>query len=157
MLLSPGGLLHISTQFKVRGMLMMFFPTRFMVNSFMHWAGFSSAPGPADSRPILNVMHLGMKHFRVPKETLRIAANPLSDYDLHEMHVPTLLLFGENDVLCDPIAALARARRLIPDFRGELLPASSHDMCVSQRDIVDARVCEFLDETGHGVPARRVA
>ena len=156
-LLSPGGLLPISQQFRLRGMLMMFLPTRLMVNSFMRWAGFSTAPGPADSRTILNLMQLGMKHFRIPKETLRIAANPLSDYDLHHMHVPTLLLFGEHEVLCDPIAALARARRVIPDVRGELLPASSHDMCVSQRDIVDARVCEFLDDTRHDAPRRDAA
>ena len=102
-------------------------------------------------------MYLGMKHFRIPKETLRIAVNPLSDYDLHEMHVPTLLLFGENEVLCDPVEALARARRLIPDFRGELIPSSSHAMCVSQRDIVDARICEFLDQTRRHTPDRDAA
>lgn len=156
-LLSPGGLLPISIQFRLRGMLMMYLPTRFLVNSFMRWAGFSTAPGEADVRPILNVMHLGMKHFRIPKETLRITATPLSDYDLHEMHVPTLLLFGESEVLCDPVEALIRARRVIPDFRGELLPGSSHDMCISQRAIVDARICEFLSETRHGVPERSVA
>jgi pimeloyl-ACP methyl ester carboxylesterase len=156
-LLSPGGLLPINMQFRLRGMLMMFFPTRLTVHSFMRWAGFSTAPGPTDSRPILNLMHLGLKHFRIPNETLRIAANPLSDYDLHEMRVPTLLLFGENEVLCDPIEALARARRVIPDFRGELLPSSSHDMCLSQRAIVDARVREFLSDARHGAPERSVA
>jgi pimeloyl-ACP methyl ester carboxylesterase len=156
-LLSPGGLLPIRKPFSLRGMLMVFFPTRFTVNSFMQWIGCSTAPGPADSRPLLNLMYLGMKHFRIPKETLRIAVNPLSDYDLHEMHVPTLLLFGENEVLCDPVEALARARRLIPDFRGELIPSSSHAMCVSQRDIVDARICEFLDQTRRHTPDRDAA
>jgi len=155
-LLSPGGLLPVNKQFNLRGMVMMFFPTRFTVNSFMRWAGFSTARGVADSGPILELMYRGMKHFRAPKETLRIAANPLSDYDLHEMHVPTLLLFGENEVLCDPIEALARARRVIPDFRGELIPSSSHEMCVSQRAIVDARVREFLSDTRH-LPERSVA
>lgn len=156
-LLSPGGLLRISKPFSLRGMLMVFFPTRFTVNSFMRWVGCSTAPGPADCRPLLNLMYLGMKHFRIPKETLRIGADPLSDYDLHAMQVPTLLLFGENEVLCDPVEALARARRLIPNFRGELIPSSSHDMCVSQRVIVDARICEFLSDTGHGLPERDAA
>jgi pimeloyl-ACP methyl ester carboxylesterase len=156
-LLSPGGLLPINKGFSLRGMLMVFFPTRFTVDSFMRWAGFSTASGETDARPILNLMYLGMKHFRMPKDTLRIAADPLSDYDLHEMHVPTLVLFGENEVLCDPTEALARARRLIPDFQGELLPSSSHDMCVSQRAIVDTRIREFLSDTRHNVPERRVA
>ena len=73
------------------------------------------------------------------------------------MHAPTLLLFGENEVLCDPVEALARARRVIPDFRGELIPSSSHDMCVSQRGIVDARICEFLDDTRRDAPERDAA
>jgi len=156
-LLSPGGLLRINRQFSLRGMLMVFFPTRFTVNSFMRWAGFSTEPGKNDARPIVNVMYLGMKHFQIPKDTLRIAAAPLSDYDLRKMHVPTLLLFGENEVLCDPAKAMARARRLIRDLQGELVPSSSHDMCVSQRAIVDARIHEFLRDTRHNVPARDVA
>src|SRR6478752_7354573 len=40
-LLSPGGLLPMVTRFSVQGMLMMFFPSRFSVNSFMHWLGFT--------------------------------------------------------------------------------------------------------------------
>jgi len=36
-------------------------------------------------------------------------------------------------------------------------PGSSHDMCISQRATVDARICEFLDETRHEVPERSVA
>src|SRR5262245_2109011 len=56
-LLSAGGFLPIARQFSLRGMLMVFFPTRFTVNSFMRWAGFTDAPGEADARPVLNLMH----------------------------------------------------------------------------------------------------
>ena len=156
-LLSPGGLLQIRRQFTLRGMAMVFFPTRFTVNSFMHWAGFSTAPGEADASPIVNLMYLGMKHFQMLADTMRIAAHPVSDDELRGVQVPTLLLFGENEVLCDPMEALARARRLIPDFRGELLPSSSHDMSVSQHAIVDARIREFLTDARHDVPEQSVA
>jgi hypothetical protein len=53
--------------------------------------------------------------------------------------------------------ALARARRLIPDLRGELVPSSSHDKCFSQHTIIDARVLEFLSGTGGNVSERIVA
>ena len=138
-LLSPGGFLPMVTQFTMRGMLMARFPTRFTVNSFMRWLGFADDP--------LDLMYLGVKHFQIPIETLRVLPAPFPDEALRAMHVPTLLLFGEREVIYDPAAALARARRLIPDFRGELVPASSHDMCLTQHDIVDARVLEFLKET----------
>ena len=93
---------------------------------------------------MLNVMHLGMKYFRMPQDTLRVAALPVSDDELRAMKPPVLLLMGENEVLCDAAAALARARRLIPHFDGELVPRCSHDMCFSQHRTVDARILAFL-------------
>ena len=146
-LLSAGGFLPIARQFSLRGMLMVFFPTRFTVNSFMHWAGFTDASSEKDARPVLNLMCLGMKHFRMPPDTLRVAANQLSDDELRGMRVPTLLLMGDDEVLCDAATALARARGLIPDFEGELVPRCRHDMCFSQHRIVDARVLDFLKKT----------
>jgi pimeloyl-ACP methyl ester carboxylesterase len=152
-LLSAGGLVPIARQFSLRGMLMVFFPTRFTVNSFMRWAGFTDTPGERDAGPVLNLMYLGMKHFRMPADTVRIAANALSDDQLRAMRVPTLLLMGDREVLCDAAAALARARRLMPDFEGELVPGCRHDMCFSQHRLVDARVLDFLKKTR---PADRV-
>ena len=156
-LLSPGGFLPIAKQFSVRGMLMVFFPTRFIVNSFMHWAGFTDSPGERNARRVFDLMYLGMKYFRMPQDTLRIAANPESDDELRGLHVPTLLLMGDREVIYDAVTALDRARRLIPDFEGELLPGCSHDMAFSQHRIVDARVIEFLDRNRRKVSERVVA
>ena len=146
-LLSAGGFLPIAREFSLRGMLMVFFPTRFTVNSFMRWAGFTNAPGQTDAQPVLNVMYLGAKHFRMPPDTLRVAANPLSDDQLRTLRVPVLFLMGDDEVLYDASTALARARRLIPDVQGELVPGCRHDMCFSQHRIVDARVLDFLKRT----------
>jgi pimeloyl-ACP methyl ester carboxylesterase/membrane protease YdiL (CAAX protease family) len=146
-LLSPGGVLPLSRQLMLRGMLMMFFPTRFTVNFLMRWAGLSAEPGENDARPLLNLMYLGARHFRMPENTLRVAPNPLTDEELREMQVPVLLLVGDREVIYDASAALSRARRLIPHFEGELVRDCSHDMCFSQRRIVDARILEFLE--GH--------
>lgn len=159
-LLSAGGILPIAWQFRLRGMLMMLVPTPFMVNWFMRWAGFTEAPGETDAWPLLDLMYLGMKHFRMPPETLRVAADPLSDEELRAMRVPVLLLMGDREQLCNPGAALDRARRLIPHFEGELVPGCGHDMCYSQRRIVEARVLDFLKRTriGRGTtPERSVA
>lgn len=141
-LLSPGGFLSIAKQFSLRGMLMVFFPTRFTVNTFMHWLGFNlSAP---DAQLVCNLMYLGMKHFQMAQETLRVVPNPLSDQELRGIHAPVLLLMGEHDVIYHSETALARARLLIPNFEGDLVPRTSHDMCFSQNRIVNARILEFL-------------
>jgi pimeloyl-ACP methyl ester carboxylesterase len=113
----------------------------------MHWLGFRNRPGDTETKFVLDLMYLGLKHFRVPVETLRVMPVMFSDEKLRAMRVPTLLLVGEQEVICDPATAMDRARRLFPDVQAELVPQSSHEMCVSQHRIVDARVLEFLRRT----------
>jgi pimeloyl-ACP methyl ester carboxylesterase len=146
-LLSPGGFLPMAKQFALRGMLMVFFPTRLAVNSFMRWAGIARA----GAEPVLDLMYLGVKHFHRSKDTMRVdrdAANPLSDDELRSLPMPVLLLFGDGEVIYDAADALQRARRLIPHLEGDRIARCRHDMCFSQSRIVDARVVDFLKRTG---------
>ncbi len=136
-LLSTGGFLPLTRQFTIRGMLMVLVPTPFTVNSCMHWLGIVD-------EDFNRLIRLGLKHFRMPPETARVMLPLLSDSDLRGLRVPTLVLYGEHEVICDPTAALARARRLIPDVKGDLIPGCSHDMCGTQSRLVDARILDFL-------------
>jgi pimeloyl-ACP methyl ester carboxylesterase len=143
-LLSPGGgFVPMVRQFGLRGMLMLWFPTRVVVNWFFRWLGIT-AP---DGQSVIELTYLGLKHFRVPVETSRVMPVMFPDDRLRAMRVPTLLLIGEHEVICDPATALSRARQLFPHAQGELVPQSSHDMCFSQHRIVDARVLDFLKKT----------
>ena len=143
-LLSPGGLLPMVRQFSVRGVLMAWVPTRLTVNSFFRWLGFTDRAYAT----MLDLNYLGLKHFRMATETARVLPAIVTDEDLRTMKVPTLLLIGKHEVISDPTRALERARRLIPDFEGELVPGCRHDMCSSQHQIVDARVLDFLKKRG---------
>src|SRR5262249_45924273 len=154
-LLSPGGFLPIGG--RLRAMLMMFFPTHFTVNAFMRWLGFTDRSGGHDARPVLNLMYHGMKHFRMPPDTMRIPADPLADGELRATHVPGLLLMSDREPMDGPRTALARARRLLPHVDGELVPHCRHDMCFSQDRIVDARVHDFLNHNRGNVSDRVVA
>jgi pimeloyl-ACP methyl ester carboxylesterase len=142
-LLSPGGLLPMVRQFTIRGMLMVAFPTQRSVNSFFRWLGFT---GRAYAN-LLDLIYLGLTHFRMPLETARVLPTAFSDEELRTLKVPTLLLIGDREVISNPVQALERARRLIPDFEGELVPGCRHDMCSSKHQIVDARVLGFLKKT----------
>jgi pimeloyl-ACP methyl ester carboxylesterase len=146
-LLSPAASFQpIAKQFGLRGMLMGLFPTRLTTNSIMGWMGFKDTPDDMATRNLLDLFYLGMKHFRLPPETMRIMPNVFSDDELRALRVPVLLLIGENEVIYDAAKALERARQLIPNFEGGLVPQSSHNMCSSQHRIVDARVLNFLNE-----------
>jgi len=136
-LLSAGGLLPMAKQFTLRGMLMVFWTTRVTVKSFMRWLGI-------DDKPIVELMYLGLKHFRMPTQTVRVLPTVHSDEELRSLRMPTLVLFGDREVICDPGAALARARRLIPDCQGELVAGARHEMSASRYGVVDARVLDFL-------------
>jgi pimeloyl-ACP methyl ester carboxylesterase len=141
-LLSPAAsFLPLVRQFFLRGMPMMTFPTHLTVNAFMQWLGFRNRAGDGDTKGALELMYLGMKHFRIARP---VAPTVFSDDELVAMRVPTLLLMGEQEVIYNAAKALARARRLLPRFEGALVPQSSHDMCVSQHRTVDARMLDFM-------------
>jgi pimeloyl-ACP methyl ester carboxylesterase len=135
------------------------------VNSFMRWLTFNDNLGDFETRrasdKVVDLMYLGVKHFRIPQDTLHVMPTVFSDGELRAMHVPTLLLIGDHEVIYEPATALARARRLIPDVEGDLVPRSSHDMCFSQHRLVDRRILDFLERTRAGsenhAPERVVA
>ena len=121
-------------------------PIPFTAVSFMGWMGIKDTPGDPVSRRLLDLFYLGVKHFRMPPESAFIMPAVFSDEELQVLHVPVLLLIGDSEVIYDPAKALARARRLLPNFEGELVQGSKHNMCGSHYQIVDARVLDFLSE-----------
>jgi len=146
-LLSPGASFKpLVKQFMLRVLLMTLFPTHLTTDSLMGWMGIKDTPGDPLSRRLLDLFYLGMKHFRLSPETARVIPGVFSDEELRTISVPVLLLIGDREVIYDPAKALARARALIPDFEGDLIPQSKHNMCGTQSQIVDARVLDFLDD-----------
>ena len=138
-LLSPAASFQpLVRQFALRGLLSGLIPTRRTMDSFMKWMGMEAAPDDPDIGRALDLMWLGGKNFRMPPETRRVMPGVFFDDELHAVQLPVLLLIGEDEVIYDAAAALARARRLIPNLEGELLPDCSHDMCFSQHRFVAA-------------------
>jgi pimeloyl-ACP methyl ester carboxylesterase len=149
-LLSPaGGLVPLAKQFYVRGMLNNFIPRRFVMDSFLRWSIYQENMRDPGTRLMMycigEQMYLGSKHFRLQR-----GVGPwivFSDEELRGMQVPTLLLIGQQEAYYDPAAALERARRLIPNFEGELVPRAGHEMTVSKHEFVDRRLLEFLQRS----------
>ncbi len=146
-LLSPGASFQpLTRQFMLRVGPMTLFPTRLTVNACFGWMGLKATPDDKDTGRVLDLMYLGLKHFRFPSKTARIMPSVFSDDELRAMNVPVLLLIGEHEVIYDPAKALARAQALIPNFEGELVPNCSHEMSSSQYQVVDGCVLDFLND-----------
>jgi pimeloyl-ACP methyl ester carboxylesterase len=144
-LLSPAASFQMPVrQFVLRGLLMGIFPSRLALNSFFGWMGYNDHPDEPVAQHVLDLVYLGLKHFRFPSKTRPIEANVFSDDELRTLDVPALLLIGENEVMYDAAEVLDRARCLIPNFEGELVPQCSHEMSFSQYPIVNARALDFL-------------
>ena len=69
---------------------------------------------------------------------------PYTDEELSSVKNPTLLIIGQQESLYDPIAALERAKRLIPDIQTELIPHAGHELALSKPEAVDQRILTFL-------------
>ena len=155
-LLSPaGGLVRNVREFTLRGLPMMLLagviPTRFFAASFCKWLTFDENQSDPAVRQFIDLevdqLYLGAKNFRMYPETLKVGPVPFGDSELRRVAVPTLLLIGRNEVLYDPHAAVARARKLIPNLEAELIPRASHDMSFTRHDIVDARILAYFSNS----------
>ena len=61
--------------------------------------------------------------------------------------MPTLVMIGEDETVCDGPKSAARARERLPGARVELVSRSNHMMNVDQPEIVGALLKGFLDTT----------
>jgi pimeloyl-ACP methyl ester carboxylesterase len=145
-LISPAAsLLPLVKQFTLRVMLSMLPPKQFWFKSLMGWMGIKGGPGNDFPQRLLNLMWLGTEHIEMSAETMRVMPTVFSDDELGTLRIPVQLLIGENEVIYNAAKALARAKRLIPDLIGELVPNCGHDISFSQYKIVDERVLAFLN------------
>lgn len=158
-LLSPGGsFLKPTPQFYLRflpSMLFSFLPKSLFDRAFWRYCtGADNLSDDAQTRELdhrmLDQVYLGVRYIRKKWFLQNITqSNPLvlSDEELREVSVPTLLLIGEDEVIFDPTRALERAIRLIPDIEGDLIPQASHGMTVGQHKIVNERFSRFICES----------
>jgi pimeloyl-ACP methyl ester carboxylesterase len=153
-LLSPGGsFLPERLTFYLRGlpsMVFSFLPQGLLFDRF--FPAFTVEENLRDpivramNERVSHQMYLGVKHFSVWKNwrSQNIEPHVFPDEELRGMHVPTLLLIGQQESLYDPVAALERARKLIPNLESALIPQAKHAMTQEQHGLVDKRILAFL-------------
>ncbi len=144
-LISPAAsLLPLVKQFMPRGMLTALPPRKFWFYSFMGWMGLKRGAGYEFSQNLLDMMWLGGETIKMSAETMRVMPTVYSDEELGGLKMPVLLLIGENEVIYNAKKALARAKQLIPELTGELVPNCGHDISFSQHKFVNKRILTFL-------------
>jgi len=145
-LLSPaGGFMSIVPQFYLRGMLMMLPPRRLWVNMFVRWTMYRENLQESNTRRMFDClveqMYMGLRYFRMQTG---VSPTIYQDDELRGVTSSALLLIGQQEVIYDPVAALERARRLMPIIQAELIARASHDMVFSRAKTVNQRILDFL-------------
>jgi len=92
----------------------------------------------------VELMEATVKHTR----THLLFPTVLSDQELRQIEVPTLLIYGEDEIIYDPKAAAERALRLIPDLEVALIPNASHLLTMQYPELVNKQVLDFLSSKG---------
>jgi len=116
---------------------MMFFPTRKTVSQFLQR---TSVKGYAANDPYFEQRLSGNTGVR----SLRHLRPHVTHQELQELKTSTLILWGQEELLVNPLEALQTARRLIPHLEAEIIPNGGHALNRDQPQQVNARILEFI-------------
>jgi pimeloyl-ACP methyl ester carboxylesterase len=70
----------------------------------------------------------------------------LSDAEWGKLKTDTLFLVGEHEMIYSAQAAVRRLNRVAPWIATAIIPNAGHDLSVSQPDLVNRRILEFLSQ-----------
>jgi pimeloyl-ACP methyl ester carboxylesterase len=87
---------------------------------------------------------IGAKQFRYADPRESIFPEVFSEAELSGITVPTLFIVGENEVIYDPVAAIEKVGRLMPDVETRLVPNAGHLVSMEQPALVNRYILEFL-------------
>ena len=97
--------------------------------------------GAPDGR-IVDEMEAGVAGFRYDRGG--IYPSELPDDELASIACPTLVLLGDKEMIYDPVAAIARVRRLIPRVETEIVQDAGHLLGMQRPGFVDRRIRALL-------------
>ncbi|MDP5273593.1 alpha/beta fold hydrolase [Chengkuizengella axinellae] len=138
-LMNPAGTFaQIYNRFIVRILTLAQFPNRFVVNNFINWL---SVEKNAWNKLLVSQFHAGFKYGMMKG---KIPPFEISDEDLTKLEVPTLLLLGEGEVICDVQKAYHRASNLVKNIQVELVPSAGHLLSLEKPEYVNQQMIKFF-------------
>lgn len=142
-LLSPApAILRLRMQLLLRMLPIFVRPTSAMFYRYFQWL--TTMPLDKDRpHPLIEQMMLGALSYK-PQELSFGVVTVFTNDELRQIDKPTLLLVGEREVVYDPVKALERARRLMPQVEAELIAGGGHLFPVDQAAATNARILKFL-------------
>ncbi len=136
-LLCPGiPLGPFTTQWMIRGMPMIFWPSIATVKWFIK--GASTTRGQDD---LLQVFIAGITGTR----SMKVLRPSFHKDEWKQLQMPILLLVGDHEIMYEPVQAIRQAKQLIPHIQAELIENAGHFLLSDQADQINQRAIKFLN------------
>jgi pimeloyl-ACP methyl ester carboxylesterase len=107
------------------------------------WQGFPRDPVDAHLKSIAIVA--GYPRYRPSINSF--APHVFSNEELHQIHVPVLLLVGDHEAIYKPDEVIRRAIRFIPNLKAKIVPNANHCAQYTAPEFVNHEVLEFLNSS----------
>ena len=106
------------------------------------WLRNQFAPGNLVDFEKFGLLFLAIK-YKDPM-SMKFGPYPLPDEALKMIKTPTLLLYGDHEILDDPDQAIKRAEGLMENIQTVLIPNASHMVLYEQTELVNSHILDFL-------------
>lgn len=136
---APGWFTGMSLYFVLRAIFSALFCTRSRTSDL---TAFMAHDFSKIDEKFVEQLYLSFKTTRLRK--LKIIPTVPKDHELKNLSAPTMLLVGEQEVIYKGHKAHARAKRLIPNIKAELIPQSSHCLNMEKADDINRLLVDFL-------------
>ena len=142
-LISPNaGLVSLRPEFMIRLILMSAFPTTTLIESWASWNSQAWDNKQPYFKSLSELTQAGIAGQN--RSRSGVMPTTFSDLELKGIHCPVLMLVGQNEVVNNPQAALARAERLIPCFEGSIIEQARHMLPFDQPQKVCEKIATFM-------------
>jgi pimeloyl-ACP methyl ester carboxylesterase len=117
----------------------MILPIRFLIERSIRIL-FAKETTP--NKEYFNQLALAAEHHKLKM----IFPTTFTDKELQQIHTPTLLLIGEEEVILpNPQASIDRATRLMPNATAKIIPNANHMLNQDRPQVVNTHILEFLE------------
>lgn len=139
--MSAEGIASVSPKFFLRMFRVLLFRNRAAVYNLKR---FITPPDLSVNKDLMEERTIVYKHFRQSMNRPPL----FTDDELRQISAPTLLLFGEHELVYNINAIIKRVQHLPANFHTEVIPNAGHALDYDQPEIVNARIVKFLRDGG---------
>lgn len=136
-LLAPPSLLKMRPSFLFCAILANIFPTTYFTKKFLSYISSSAKNFPPSA---VDAFVIQVQSYRPNLDAIPI----ISDHELSQLSVKTLVLIGDDEVLYNPLDVAERIHAISSSIEVDIIPGAKHTISVDRPDLFSERLIQFI-------------